>query len=459
MLQSNASLDVEVALQIANALVVRQTAQHLNTLQTQIFRAAWLEQTYEEMVATCHCSEAHIKRVGATLWQLLSQVLSEEVTKKTIHAAIARYYQTHQARLLTTHASEPAITPALAQAFTNEQLSDLPYPEGQIELRSPFYVERPPLEEKCYQEILRPGSLIRIKAPHQMGKTSLLMRLLHHAQTQGFHTVALNLQLVDSKTFQDLDGFLQWFCAIVTHKLQLPLKLETYWSDIFGSKTSCKDYFEYYLLPQLTQPLVIAFDEVDTIFQYTEISEQFFALLRAWHEEAKTSEIWQNLRLVLVHSTEIYTPLNINHSPFNVGLPIELPEFDSEQVETLVKIHQLNWTMSQVQQLLTFTGGHPYLVRMALYHIACDQLPVSQWMSLAATEIEPFSNHLRKHLLILEQQPQLITALKSLVMPLESARLRSADLFKLSRMGLLRLQNNQAAFSCDLYRQYFTNCL
>lgn len=41
----------------------------------------------------------------------------------------------------------------------------LEFPEGLVPIDSPFYVERPPLENDCYEAIERPGSLIRIKAP------------------------------------------------------------------------------------------------------------------------------------------------------------------------------------------------------------------------------------------------------------------------------------------------------
>lgn len=36
------------------------------------------------------------------------------------------------------------------------------------------YVERPPIESRCYETILQSGSLIRIKAPKRMGKTLLI---------------------------------------------------------------------------------------------------------------------------------------------------------------------------------------------------------------------------------------------------------------------------------------------
>ncbi len=54
-------------------------------------------------------------------------------------------------------------------------------PEGQVPLDSKFYVKRPGVESECYKTILKPNALICIKAPQQMGKTSLMTRILHHA--------------------------------------------------------------------------------------------------------------------------------------------------------------------------------------------------------------------------------------------------------------------------------------
>lgn len=332
------------------------------------------------------------------------------------------------------------------------------FPEGQVKLGSRFYINRPPIEARCYQTVLQPGALLRIRAPRQMGKTSLLARILDYAQQQGAQTVALNLQLVDSKTFQDLDRFLQWFCARVTRELELPWRLADYWNEIFGSKTSCKDYFEAYLLPQLQQPLVVALDEVDEVFQYPEIADNFFALLRGWHEDAKNSELWQNLRLVLVHSTEGYSPLNINQSPFNIGLPIELPEFNAAQIGRLADCYELDWQSTQIEQLMSMVGGHPYLVQVALYHIAFEQIPLEEFLSLAPTEASLYSNHLRRHLLALQQQPQLASVLRRLVAAVEP-ELTSLEFFQLYRMGLIQLQDSQVMLRCELYRQYFGNCL
>jgi hypothetical protein len=54
-------------------------------------------------------------------------------------------------------------------------------------------------------------------------------------------------------------------------------------------------------------------------------------------------------------------PLNINQSPFNVGIPSELPPLTESQVMDLVRRHGLNWREAEVAQLMAMVGGHPYL--------------------------------------------------------------------------------------------------
>ena len=79
------------------------------------------------------------------------------------------------------------------------------YPNGSVPLGSPFYVERTPLEEQVYQEIRKSGALVRIKAPREMGKTSLLLRMLDDAKRLGYRTVSLNLEQVDQAILSDLN--------------------------------------------------------------------------------------------------------------------------------------------------------------------------------------------------------------------------------------------------------------
>jgi AAA-like domain len=475
-------LDVEAALAFANTLVFSRTSRYLNTLQGHIFRGAWANQTYEEIAQASRYSSTHLKKVGSTLWELLSLGLGEEVSKKNFRAALERCHRSESnsvsldglaanrlgaddlktdlldTSLLGKIALFGSTVPSPKMQLTQPD-EELPFPEGPVELGSRFYINHPSIEFCCNHAISRPGRLISIKAPHQMGKTSFLLRILHSARQQNYRTVMLNLQLVDSKMLYDPDRFLQWFCARVTHELRLPLRLSDYWNEVFGSKTSCKDYFENYLLPQLDQPLVLALDEMDVVFPYPEIVNYLFALLRAWTEAAKTSEVWQKLRLVLVHSTDLYSPLCSYPSLFNLGLPIVMPEFNQTQVEALAQQHGLDWSTTQTQLLMNLIGGHPYLVRMALYQMVCNSMSLEQFLQVAPTEMGPYSRHLQHHLLVLEQQPELMNALKPVLISSEPVYHLSPEITQLSQMGLIHLKDSQITLCCDLYRQYLRSRL
>ena len=332
-------------------------------------------------------------------------------------------------------------------------------PEGLVPLDSPFYMERLPIETDCYETVVRPGSLIRIKAPRQLGKTSLLVRTLAHAKSQGFETVRLSFQTSDNDTLNDLDEFLQWFCCSVTEELDLEDRLADYWKGARGIVRRCQRYFERYLLTELDKPLVLGLDEVDQVFEHPQIATDFFGMLRVWHEEGKTNPIWRKLQLVIVHSKEVYVPLSINRSPFNVGLPIELRELNEDEIEALITRHQLSLTAHQKQQLVELVGGHPYLLRAALYQLARGRISLTQLLEEAPTEGGLYSDHLRRHLLNLEADQDLLSAFKQVIPAYRPVQIGSTEAFKLHSMGLVRYDGNSVVPLCGLYRQYFQSRL
>jgi tetratricopeptide (TPR) repeat protein len=339
------------------------------------------------------------------------------------------------------------------------KIISLEIPEGQLPLDFPLYVERPPIESICYEEIVKPGALIRVKGPRQMGKSSLMARILHKASQQGCLTVSLSFQLADRKVFTDLEKFLQWFCASVGRSLKMPNKLADYWDDILGSKYSCTAYFEEYLLAEINQPLVLALDEVDRIFQSPEIADDFLGMLRSWYEMSNTSKTWQKLRLVITYSQEIYFVLNINQSPFNVGRAVELPEFTQAQVHDLVQRYDLNWTGDRVERLMQMVGGHPYLVQLSLYHIKKSKITLEELLELAPTEEGIYTNHLRRHLLNLKTNPSVSAAFSKVVVADSPVRIEPEFAYKLNSMGLVKFTGNDVIPFCNLYRLYFRDLL
>jgi hypothetical protein len=328
-------------------------------------------------------------------------------------------------------------------------------PRGQVGITSPFYVERGRIEADCYGAAALPGALLRIKAPRQMGKTSLLARVLHHADELGYHTVPLSFQLADGSVFTDLDRLLRWLCASVGRRLKLTNLLGGLWDDTFGSKETCTAYFEEHLFTESDGPIVLALDEVDRVFHEPTVAGEFFGLLRGWHETAKLGTAWERLRLIVVHSTEVYLPLNVNESPFNVGTPVPLTEFDAKAVDWLAGQHGLSWADADVAQLIEMVGGHPYLVRLALYLVARGELTLATLLRTAPTEAGPYTDHLHRHLWSLQQYAELGDAMRRVVVAKSPVRLESEHLFKLESLGLVRLLENDAVPGCELYRHYF----
>ncbi|OYQ66436.1 hypothetical protein B9G53_04145 [Pseudanabaena sp. SR411] len=135
----------------------------------------------------------------------------------------------------------------------------------------------------------------------------------------------------------DPEKFMQWFCASVSKSLGVRVKTEEYWDDIFGANNNSTNYFEKYFVEGNEQPLAIAIDNFDRVFNYPEIETDFCGLLRGWYERSRSHPLWGKLRLIIVHSQEPYAQRDINQSPFNVGFPVELHEFTTEQVKELFR--------------------------------------------------------------------------------------------------------------------------
>ncbi|MGI0486368.1 AAA-like domain-containing protein [Pantanalinema rosaneae CENA516] len=329
-------------------------------------------------------------------------------------------------------------------------------PTGQVALHSSLYVNRSPIEENCYSTVLQPGALIRIKAPRQMGKTSLMARILHHATNHTHYAVGLSFQLAERNLFVTFDRFLKWICSYVSQSLNLPNRINEDWNaDLYGSSVSCSNYFKKYVLQQLDQPLVLALDELDRVFEYDHLAEDFLALLRAWYEQGRRDETWAKFKLIMVHATDVYVPMNVYQSPFNVGLPIDLPEFTLEQMHDLAGRYQLQLTTDNIQQLRYLISGHPYLVQVAFYALAYRGLSLEYLYKTAVTESGVYSDHLRRYLWQLNSQPELIEAIKQIVKADRPVRVDPSVGFKLQALGLVNPVGNEVVPRCHLYRQYF----
>jgi hypothetical protein len=346
--------------------------------------------------------------------------------------------------------------PRLASVADVEPVS-LDIPEGPVRANSPFYVPADD-EQRCCNELDKPGALIRIKSPQGFGKSSLAARLRAYATSKGYRTAALNLEGTDLRFFASPDLFLQWFCASAGKELGVRVRKEDYWDDIFGANDNSRDYFETYLLKPDPVPLVLIIDNFDRIFGHSDIETDVCGLLRSWHELSRNAPLWERLRLVLSHSSESYATKDINQSPFNVGLPVLLGEWRVDQVRHLIGLHALSLSEQEINRLMDLVGGHPYLVRKALYELA-NGLPFDTFCTDAPTEAGVYGDHLRGLLRAVEENPALAEALRQVVQSSEPVKLRSDEAFKLESLGLVMPQGNLERPRCRLYVEYMADRL
>ncbi|MEH2041273.1 AAA-like domain-containing protein [Nostoc sp.] len=173
---------------IEEALVILDTfLEHgLSDIQEVIFRKAWEGQTYPEIAESCGYDANYIKDVGSKLWKLLSQAFGEEVTKSnfrsvlrrrslqralpTQNSVISEKLQPVPAVLRQSQPTSKAKDGISASSLVIEKQDErktpvsnpdfLENPGGSVPLNSFFYIERPPIEERTYTEINKPGSLI-----------------------------------------------------------------------------------------------------------------------------------------------------------------------------------------------------------------------------------------------------------------------------------------------------------
>ena len=332
----------------------------------------------------------------------------------------------------------------------------LELPEGTMDTASDFYIERD-CDRIALSVIEQQGVTMTIKGPRQMGKSSLLNRVMESAISAGKQIAFLDFQLFDRAALQDADEFYQQFCFWLTDELDMDDEVEAYWKKNLGNPQRCTRYVGRHILKNLEQPLVLAMDEVERIFD-TPFRNDFFSMLRSWHNQRATKRIWKQLDLACVTSTEPYLLIDdLNQSPFNVGENLHLQSFTLRQVNDLNLKHGAPLNPSETKRLMQLVNGHPYLTRKALYLIASNRMSKHKFFASVQDENGPFSDHLKSHLFQLYNNQILV---KGLLNILKSQNCDNEILYsRLHGAGLVERDQHKVLPKCSLYKNYFEEYL
>ena len=85
-------MNVNQVLQFVDRLVVERTGKHLDDVQRAVVEGTWERQTYDDIAQKCYVTKNHVGDVGAELWQLLSEILGEDIKKTNFRSSLERVY-------------------------------------------------------------------------------------------------------------------------------------------------------------------------------------------------------------------------------------------------------------------------------------------------------------------------------------------------------------------------------
>jgi WD40 repeat protein len=214
-------MDPEKGLEAVNRMVLAKTRRRLSPVETAILTGSWQGQTYEEIANNANYAASYLKRyAGPKLWQLLSDVLGEEVSKTNFRASLEYHCQEESAADRDAPEKEATQTSAQISAepeqrdsmHRRESLISSPYIDwGEATDVSSFYGRLSEL--KLLQEWINPSRdsegqesccrLICLLGMGGIGKTSLSIKITQQMAHFPFEVVIWR-SLRDAPPLSDL---------------------------------------------------------------------------------------------------------------------------------------------------------------------------------------------------------------------------------------------------------------
>lgn len=348
----------------------------------------------------------------------------------------------------------PGPTAGAEEDFTRPSpsvdFSSLKAPGGALPPEDPFYISRS-VDRDVLDAADRVGETVVIKAPRQMGKSSLLKRYLLRCRKAGKRTGLVDLSIFSDDDLKDYSTFLTCLAADMQEKLGLGLDERPR----IQSQPDMTYFVQNKLLGAIQEPVVLAFDEVDRVLGQP-YQANFFSMLRYWHERrtdpGQEQMGWPRLDLALIISTEPYLLVDeAIRSPFNVRAPVELRCFTKAECGVLNERYRRMLPEPDVGRLYELLGGQPYLTRLAYYRLGRGGLNAGELERTAHEDGGPFGDHLGSLLRKLRKQ-NLLAAMKQVI----AYGTVPAEVYeRLAGAGLVRKEAGRILPANQLYQSFF----
>jgi hypothetical protein len=328
-------------------------------------------------------------------------------------------------------------------------------PGGAVRLDDPCYIaQRQDLQVRALAK--QPGVTLVLKAPRQMGKTSLLVRYLHDCKQAGKKVALIDCQQLSDDDLNDQKAAMTRLGA----RLIKELGIDPSARQVIDSPGDLTDFLEDVIFPRFEQPIVVAFDEIDR-FVSRPYRDSLFAAMRGWHNNrGLRSEKWESLDLALVIATEPSMLIQDGEqSPFNVAEPFRLEPFGRLQLDRLNHVFGRLIAAGDLDVLHELTGGQPYLARLAFWRLSTGGMASFRELDRhAADDDGPFGEHLRTKLSQLQRRPELLEVFGSLIR--RGVQPSQDDYWRLHAAGLAnRRQDGTVVPANLLYARFFQRIL
>ena len=204
-----------------------------------------------------------------------------------------------------------------------------------------------------------------VLTPRQMGKSSLMIRTAEQLIDAGKQAVIVDLTQLGTQL--SADTWYSDFLDLVTSQLMLTTDMRQWWQANAQSGMTLRltRFFQEVILAEVSEPIVIFVDEIDTTLSL-DFTDDFYAAIRYLYVARSTDSRLRRLSFVLIG---VATPADLiqdpKRTPFNIGQQVDLTDFTAEEASPLAAGLGLaaEKERQMLEEVLYWTGGHPYLTQ------------------------------------------------------------------------------------------------
>ena len=141
---------------------------------------------------------------------------------------------------------------------------------------------------------------------------------------------------------------------------------------------------------------MLALDDLDSLPNIIG-GEEFLIAIESWLERIEKEPRLNGLKILATISSHSNIITNnqilslVKHNPI-----IELSDLNLKQIEELSLLHNVHLSQSEISNMHQVLGGHPYLIRLAIYVIWKEKCEWTDLLTNILTKESAFSKHIGK---------------------------------------------------------------